>query len=103
MKIKILSVLAIMAFSFTTIAQTTCVVKTPCGDFTFNENVSVSSSQQNGVTRIVIRNNNGNVLSTRTCNRSGQISTSCSSSGGDGDTDICDFIPAFLKPFYDCN
>ena len=113
--LKSISLLALfVGFAYTVQAQTSsCTVTTPCNTYTFNNvnGVSTSSTTVNGNTTITIRDSDGNVLATETCNQSGSTSSSCSSSsgggngGGGGGFDICDFLqgaPAWIKERYGC-
>ena len=100
MKIKLLSILAALLFTYS--AQAACTVTTGCGTFEFPEATSlrVSQSSVNGVTTVIIRDQDGNVLQVLE-NCPGRVSVSCSSTGG-GDVDICDIIPDHLKPIFGC-
>ncbi|WP_299610218.1 hypothetical protein [uncultured Aquimarina sp.] len=103
MKTKFFTLIA--AFLLTLSAQATCTVTTDCGTYTFEDATSISTSvtSVNGESTLIVKNQNGVVLlRLEDCGTS--VSSSCSSSGnnGDGDLDICDVIPDFLKPFFDC-
>ncbi|MHA7059543.1 hypothetical protein ACWGOQ_0020120 [Aquimarina sp. M1] len=102
MKTKILTTLAL--FLTAIIVNANCTVTTDCGTFNFPDATSISTSQTSidGVSTLIIRDQNGTVLRTiENCGSS--VSTSCESGDGDGDFDICDYIPENLKPFFGCN
>ena len=108
MKTKILTTIALLFMVI--LANATCTVTTDCGTFEFPEATSISTSQTsiNGVTTLIIKDQNGVVLKTLT-NCGSRISVSCQNNGngngnGNGnDFNICDIIPARLKPFFGCN
>ena len=100
MKVMILSAVMAMFFAMSVQAQSTCTVKSPCGDFMFEEAVSASSAFANGVTTVTVTSvASGAVLFTTSCEATGGTSTSCA----DGEGDICDIIPDRLKPIFGCD
>lgn len=106
MKTKLFGLIA--AFLLTLSAQATCTVTTDCGTYTFEDATSISTSvtSVNGESTLIIKDQNGvELLRLEDCGTS--VSASCENSGdggngGDGDFDICDVIPDFLKPYFDC-
>ncbi|WP_062057585.1 hypothetical protein [Aquimarina longa] len=97
MKIKFLTL--VMAIAFVGIAHADCTVTTDCVTKTYQTN-SVSVSY-NG-TNVIVKNGEGAVIDSFVCENS-SVSSNCSTGdNGGGDFDICDHIPANLKPLFGC-
>lgn len=87
---------------FIGVATAECTVTTDCGTFTYDV-TEVSASASNGVITVT---SEGNIIDEIACEGT-SVSSSCSSSNdddnGNGDYNICDYLPAWLASFFGCS
>jgi len=101
----------LFSLSFT-LMYADCTVTTPCGSNTYNvDNISVSTSQSNGITTITVFSN-GQQIDTITCASNGGVSVNCTGQPGQpgqpggNQGDFCSAIaslPSWIRALLGCN